>query len=178
MSPTVTCCTWTFVIGDIYIYIYIYIYINQPSDRLALCPRRSNQNPAQIPYFDFAFLWLWLTMISSRKDACARALTVLWFFPYCIGCSAALRDKLDLDFFDKRSVLLYPSFTHKRSTIHSFIHSYIYLGRIAEKQGWMLIKATLLTELPEKKRKEREEKGRKRKDKKDLKCACGILRGS
>ena len=53
---------------------YIYIYINRASDRLALCPRRSNQNPAQIPYFEFAFSWLWLTMISSRKDAFARAL--------------------------------------------------------------------------------------------------------
>ena len=41
----------------------------------------------------------------------------------------------------------------------------------------MLIKATLLTELPEKKRREREEKGQKRKDKKDLKCACVILIG-
>ena len=49
-------------------------YINRASDRLALCPRWSNQNPAQLPYFDFAFLRLWLTMISSRKDACERAL--------------------------------------------------------------------------------------------------------
>ena len=39
---------------------------------------------------------------------------------------------------------------------HSFIHSYIYLGRIAEKQRWMLIKAKLLTELPEKRKKKRE----------------------
>ena len=39
----------------------------------------------------------------------------------------------------------------------------------------MLIKATLLTELPEKKRREGEEKGKKRKDKKDLKCACVML---
>ena len=61
--------TWTFVIRD--------KYINRPSDRLALHPRRSNQNLAQIPYFDFAFLWLWLTMISSRKDTCARALIFL-----------------------------------------------------------------------------------------------------
>ena len=35
----------------------------------------------------------------------------------------------------------------------------------------MLIKATLLTELPEKKRRE----GTKEKDKKDLKCACVIF---
>ena len=44
--------TRTFAIRD------IYIYINRASDRLALCPRRSDQNPAQIPYFDFAFAWL------------------------------------------------------------------------------------------------------------------------
>ena len=55
-------------------YVLLIVYINRASDRLALCPRRSNQNPAQIPYFDFTFLWLWLAMISSRKDACARAL--------------------------------------------------------------------------------------------------------
>ena len=60
--------TWLFVIRD------RYININRASDRLALCPRRSNQNLAQIPYFDVAFLWLWLAMISSRKDAGSRAL--------------------------------------------------------------------------------------------------------
>ena len=49
-------------------------YINRPPDRLALCPQRLNQNPAQIPYFDFAFLWLWLMMISFRTGACTRAL--------------------------------------------------------------------------------------------------------
>ena len=57
-----------------------------------------------------------------------------------------------------------------------FIHSYIYLCRIAEKQGWMLIKATLLTELPEKKKKRERREGQKRKDKKNLKCTCVILR--
>ena len=39
--------------------------------------RRSNPKPAEIPYFNFPFLWLWLTMISSRKDACARALFIV-----------------------------------------------------------------------------------------------------
>ena len=99
--------TRTFAIRD----IYIYIYINRASDRLALCPRRSNQNPSQIPYCDFAFLWLWLTMISFRKYAGSRAL----FFvslppppPTASVFSCPLRQTRS-DFFDKRSVLLYPS---------------------------------------------------------------------
>ena len=54
---------------------------------------------------------------------------VLCFFPHCIGCSAALRDKLDLDFFDKRFVLLYPSFTHKRSTIGVQTSAFDFSGR-------------------------------------------------
>ena len=39
-------------------FFFFFFFKNRASDRLALCPRRSNQNPAQIPYCDFAFLWL------------------------------------------------------------------------------------------------------------------------
>ena len=49
--------------------------------------------------------------------------------------------------------------------IHSFIHSYIYFGRIAEKQGWMLMKATLLTEFTWEKKKEKREKRRDEREK-------------
>ena len=55
---------------------YIFICLNRPCDRLALGPRRSKQNPAQIPYVDFGLLWLWLTMIfpQTGTDASARDL--------------------------------------------------------------------------------------------------------
>ena len=43
------------------------------------------------------------------SKGCRFKSPVLCFFTHCIGCSAALWDKLDLNFFDKRSVLLYPS---------------------------------------------------------------------
>ena len=38
-----------------------------------------------------------------------------FFFTHCIGCSAALCDKLDLDFFDKHSAFLYPSLILSRT---------------------------------------------------------------
>ena len=43
------------------------------------------------------------------SKGCRFKSPVLCFFTHCSGCSAALCDKLDLNFFDKRSVLLYPS---------------------------------------------------------------------
>ena len=52
--------------------------------------------------------------------------------------------------------------------IHSFIptiHSelYIHFGRIAaDKQGWMVVKATLLTELTKKKKEKREKRRNER----------------
>ena len=87
--------------------------IDRASDRLALCPRPSTQNPAQIPYFR---LCLPLALIDDDflSKGCLCNSPVLCFLTHCIGRSAALSwDKLDLDFFDKRSVLLYPSFRHK-----------------------------------------------------------------
>ena len=118
--------TWTFVIRD----IYIYIYINRASDLLALCPRRSNQNPAQIAYSDFAFLWLWLTMISSRNDAGSRAL----FF-----VSSPTASGVQLP-FETNSISIFltgvlsfftrlKTFTHKKSTIGIRISAFDFDGR-------------------------------------------------
>ena len=56
-------------------------------------------------------------------------------------------------------------FTTRRAFVlnSSFIHSYIHLGRIAEKRGWMLIKATLQTELTKRKKERREKRRDERK---------------
>ena len=106
--------TWLFVIRD----KYVYNYINRPFDRLALCPRRSNQNPAQIPYFDVAFLWLWLTTISSRKEVCART---LFFVSSPTASGVQLPFETNSIWIFSTSVLSFftriKTFTHKRSTI-------------------------------------------------------------
>ena len=107
--------TWTFVIRDIYIYIYIYKSSVRPLGFVpATIEPKSRANPV---------LWLCLPLALIDDDflskGCRFKSPVLCFLPPLHRCSAALWDKLDLNFWT--SVLSFfnrlKTFTHKKSTI-------------------------------------------------------------
>ena len=58
--------------------VFITRDINRPSGLQWL-----NKSPAQITHFDCAFLWLWLTMISSRMGESAQGTCSLNYFAQC-----------------------------------------------------------------------------------------------
>ena len=137
-SPTVTC--WL-GLSSFAIYIYIYKSSVRP---LGLVPStiepKSRANPvlrhclalalndndflprkdacSRASYSDFAFLWLWLTRISSRKDAGSRA---LFFVSSPTASGAQLPFETNSISIFLTSVLSFftrlKTFTHKKSTI-------------------------------------------------------------
>ena len=102
-SPTVTC--WL-GLSSFAIYIYIYKSSVQP---LGFVPAKSEPKSRANPVLR---LCLPLALIDDEflSKGCRFKSPVLCFFPHCTGCSAALWDKLDLNFFDKRSFLSLPVF--------------------------------------------------------------------
>ena len=88
---------------------YIYIYINRASDHLALCPWRSKPKSRANPVLRQC-LPLALNDNDFLSKGCLCKSPVFCFFTHCIGCSAALWDKLDLDFFRRAFCLSLPFF--------------------------------------------------------------------